>query len=369
MFLTRCPHCRTIFRLNEAQLHACGGRVRCGACKQVFNAIESLLAEDAARFAHAHAATPASAPVPATARTVPPPPAPPVSQPPRAPAPEFTPTRTLFLTPDPVPEPSTPSRAPVAAPFPPATAVHQAPQHAPHQAPQRIPPAAPRLHSEPPVTHSVRPAPAAALEAQKKATPEEVRQQTLAAGLRAPRNTQELPRYSPWSSSLLDSLGEEARYPLWPFAVSAFVLALALALQSTYFYRGELGRRFAFAAQINRTLGFAVPAPRQKAHISIEEFDLKAERDPAHPEAEQSSRLRLLVTLRNEASYALAWPHLELTLSDLYGAILARKVLSPQDYLPPGSPKTFPSGNTPVRLLLDRGNLPTTSYQVDYFYP
>jgi predicted Zn finger-like uncharacterized protein len=36
--LTRCPTCRTRFRLHPAQLQAAGGRVRCGQCGNVFDA-------------------------------------------------------------------------------------------------------------------------------------------------------------------------------------------------------------------------------------------------------------------------------------------------------------------------------------------
>ncbi len=36
---TRCPHCQTVFRLSEQHLAAANGRVRCGACFQVFDAV------------------------------------------------------------------------------------------------------------------------------------------------------------------------------------------------------------------------------------------------------------------------------------------------------------------------------------------
>lgn len=40
--VTRCPECNTAFRVYEEQLEARGGQVRCGACKQVFDAYASL---------------------------------------------------------------------------------------------------------------------------------------------------------------------------------------------------------------------------------------------------------------------------------------------------------------------------------------
>lgn len=40
---TRCPHCRTAFRVTGEQLAAARGAVRCGSCLKVFNAREHLL--------------------------------------------------------------------------------------------------------------------------------------------------------------------------------------------------------------------------------------------------------------------------------------------------------------------------------------
>ena len=44
--LTRCPHCRTSFRVRPEQLRMRGGRVRCGHCSKPFNALEALFEED-----------------------------------------------------------------------------------------------------------------------------------------------------------------------------------------------------------------------------------------------------------------------------------------------------------------------------------
>ena len=52
---TRCPDCQTVFRVTPEQLKARAGKVRCGQCQSVFNALDSLL-ED-----------PTAAPPPATA--------------------------------------------------------------------------------------------------------------------------------------------------------------------------------------------------------------------------------------------------------------------------------------------------------------
>lgn len=66
MMLTRCPTCSTAFRVTPEQLKARAGKVRCGHCKAVFNALESL--EDAPPVAEAAPPPPSdSEPVPAAA--------------------------------------------------------------------------------------------------------------------------------------------------------------------------------------------------------------------------------------------------------------------------------------------------------------
>jgi predicted Zn finger-like uncharacterized protein len=41
--LTRCPRCQTTFRVTPEQIKARQGRVRCGECMDVFNALDTLI--------------------------------------------------------------------------------------------------------------------------------------------------------------------------------------------------------------------------------------------------------------------------------------------------------------------------------------
>ena len=43
--LTRCPHCKAAFKVSEAQLAVANGRVRCGACMNVFDALAYSLGD------------------------------------------------------------------------------------------------------------------------------------------------------------------------------------------------------------------------------------------------------------------------------------------------------------------------------------
>lgn len=45
LLATRCPHCETVFRLQQEQLSLHEGLVRCGHCEQIFNASQSLVPE------------------------------------------------------------------------------------------------------------------------------------------------------------------------------------------------------------------------------------------------------------------------------------------------------------------------------------
>lgn len=47
LLATRCPHCETVFRLQQEQLSLHDGLVRCGHCQQVFNASQSLVPDPA----------------------------------------------------------------------------------------------------------------------------------------------------------------------------------------------------------------------------------------------------------------------------------------------------------------------------------
>lgn len=44
--LTQCPHCQATFKVQDQHLSAAGGKVRCGSCLEVFNALENLTKPD-----------------------------------------------------------------------------------------------------------------------------------------------------------------------------------------------------------------------------------------------------------------------------------------------------------------------------------
>ncbi|MGH8507880.1 MAG: zinc-ribbon and DUF3426 domain-containing protein [Gammaproteobacteria bacterium] len=44
--LARCPECRTLFRVSASELKSAHGKVRCGICHSVFDALEALVDAD-----------------------------------------------------------------------------------------------------------------------------------------------------------------------------------------------------------------------------------------------------------------------------------------------------------------------------------
>ncbi len=66
---TRCPICKTNFSVTEAQLQVAQGKVRCGSCKNVFNARQHIHYRSAAPTAVKDNPTPVTKPKPETSNT------------------------------------------------------------------------------------------------------------------------------------------------------------------------------------------------------------------------------------------------------------------------------------------------------------
>jgi hypothetical protein len=84
--------------------------------------------------------------------------------------------------------------------------------------------------------------------------------------------------------------------------------------------------------------------------------------------------LTLTAALRNRASFAQAYPYLELTLIDAADQPVARRVLAPSDYLGPTAarapgPAAFAAGaEQAVKLHIDAAGLNASGYRIFLFY-
>lgn len=157
--------------------------------------------------------------------------------------------------------------------------------------------------------------------------------------------------------------------PAWPWAVASIVLLLVMILQSMYFFRVELAARMPglkpLLVSYCNLLQCRVTLPRETDLVSIESSDLEA--DPT-----QASVITLTATLRNRASYAQAYPSLELTLNDINDKPVARRIFHPADYLLAKESENLGLAGRRefnIKLRLDTSDLKPSGYRLLLFYP
>ena len=114
------------------------------------------------------------------------------------------------------------------------------------------------------------------------------------------------------------------------------VLIAVLAAQTALIYRKAIAQDMPslrpFITALCANLGCSMALPRDAGKIRIEISDLNRlpDRDDAFV---------LSTTLRNESAVAQAYPHLELTLTNALDRAVARRVFTPQEWLPADAPK------------------------------
>lgn len=105
--------------------------------------------------------------------------------------------------------------------------------------------------------------------------------------------------------------------------------------------------------------------PAQVALISIESSDL-------HPDPDQPDHLTVSAALKNRATFAQQFPHLELTLTDINDKVILRKVLPPAAYLSSKTPikQGMPAlADVSVNLVVTTAPLTASGYRLYLFYP
>ncbi len=304
--LTRCAHCHTVFRITPEQLQAHGGQVRCGRCMQVFNGMASL--------------APAGTPV----------------------------------------EPQ--SEAKTAE----ATVAGEAAAETPQYGVAADPVTAPVSEAAEP-----EPEPESLADADSDAEVDGV----AAEGM-VPAETSGATETRPVMVEEPEPVADAgnpfmhpspARQPAAPrsLIVAAALLAVALVAQTLYFYRGELAARHPLAREwlhaACASAGCTVDLPRVTKALLIEASDLQL-LDPARPE-----RIQLTATLRNHAGYDLAYPALDLVLTNASDHTLARRIFLPADYLGAGrdvNAGIAANAELTVRLALETGNLGAAGFRL-----
>jgi predicted Zn finger-like uncharacterized protein len=153
------------------------------------------------------------------------------------------------------------------------------------------------------------------------------------------------------------------------YVVAMIALTLAFVGQLAWHYRDLLVAHVPATrpalTRLCALLGCAVRPLREIAGLSIDASDLQA--DPAH-----KGLLVLTATVRNRASYPVAFPHLELTLTDAQDQVVVRRALAPAEYA--GGTADVAAGisgngEVAIKLFLDASATTQSGYRVYLFYP
>ena len=152
--------------------------------------------------------------------------------------------------------------------------------------------------------------------------------------------------------------------------VASVLLAALLAGQALHAYRTQIAASYPASRPLLdsfcRIVQCEVGLPKAADQLVIESSDLQAV-DAAKP-----NLIQLAASVRNRAAIDVAFPAIEVTLTDGQDRPLARRVLLPDQYLAGGKPARtgLRAGEAfSVRLTLDTTELRPAGYRLYLFYP
>lgn len=340
MSVTRCPECQTTFRVTPEQLQARAGKVRCGHCQGVFNALAHLIDETPGEPLQEITEAPSAVTAVVEAPTPTPPPETPVAE---------QSVSAIETELEALPESSSA----------PLDFLEEIPENGTDRG---------TIHREEPHIADLAP--------EGTTTPTEITADVpfIPADPILPRETTAIPGYSKWAETPLAGGGmlvsEPARRPRWPFVLASLMLFSLLLGQGAYRFRTDLALMTPVLGRAFTALGWNTPLPRKAELITIDASDLQSDGP--------RNLLILQATLKNRAAFNQALPSLELALTDTQDGIIARRVLGPEDYLTPGSEKdtTVPhptsftaNGELALRLWIEAQDVTAAGYRLYVFYP
>nr|HQV15746.1 DUF3426 domain-containing protein [Denitromonas sp.] len=155
----------------------------------------------------------------------------------------------------------------------------------------------------------------------------------------------------------------------WLMSLLVGVLLAALVAQIALIYRQQLidilPATRPFIETLCANVGCDMALPHDATQISIEASDLNR-----LPDAD--ALFELTATIRNRATNAMAFPHLELTLTDVRDKALVRRVFSPKEWL--GAAADDAAGfagqsDRMARVAFSADNVNASGYRLYAFYP
>ncbi|MCF8198310.1 MAG: DUF3426 domain-containing protein [Sulfuritalea sp.] len=353
--LTRCPTCETHFRVTPDQLKARSGRVRCGACQNVFNALDTLIEQQIMAVAppstkplqEGISTPPLDIELDATAY-----PEAQVDDGAVSPAPSF------------VMQPDVDEVAPALSIDEyesQETDSNEAPQIDSNEAPETTTPDTETEASEPEIeTEPI----ALATAVSKRSGPEF--DERASAFLEAKTEAEIEPDPPAWNETFPEPLPTPRR---WPWVILCLLAFCGISLQAALAFRVEMvvlwpETRPALVALCD-VAGCNIGLPTRIGLVGIEASDL-------FPDSGRKGRLALTATLKSRAPFAQQYPHIELTLTDTADRAIARKVLAPAEYLPASTPVSNgmpPNADIAIAIGIEPIEMAASGYRLYLFYP
>ena len=176
------------------------------------------------------------------------------------------------------------------------------------------------------------------------------------------------PTRDEWENRFAWDKPRERKRNAW-LTAGAVVLAFLLVGQAIWHFRDSIAAHFpgsrAALVRACSLAGCTIRPLRDVAALSIESSDLQA--DAAH-----RGLLILAATVRNRANYAIAYPYLELTLTDAQDQAVVRRAFAPSEYA--GGTIDVRRGivggsEMPVKLFIDASATSQAGYRLYLFYP
>ena len=171
-----------------------------------------------------------------------------------------------------------------------------------------------------------------------------------------------------WENRFAWDKPRERKRNAW-LATGAVLLALMLVGQAVWHFRDAMAAHFpATRAALVRACAYAgctIRPLRDVAALSIESSDLQA--DAAH-----RGLLILAASVRNRATYAIAYPHLELTLTDAADQPVVRRAFAPAEYASGTvdvSRGILGGSEMPIKMFVDASATSQAGYRLYLFYP
>ena len=330
---TQCPHCGTQFRVTLAQLELRDGKVRCGACREVFNGIDTV-------FEYSGESAPTSHPSDATQ--------------------DFSNRMTLF-------DVGAAGTAPAAS-----TGSNM------QEELDALSRAIADLQSKPWAPTPSTPHSDLSEESFATAAASSVAASSSSAASSAlPRAEHEAPGFVQQARQQ-QRVGAGWRALLW---IGIPLLSLVLLMQLGWMFRHELAAHSPHANRLLRAVCARLHC-EIKLPLNLEQLSVSASRLEQAPPPEAGSAahaavgenampMTLIALLQNTSDSVQTWPALELTLRDTDGTLLVKKVFTADAYVAPNELQAgMPArSEREIRLPLALTGEPPAGFAVSIFYP